>query len=105
MAAQIQHKRGDTFEAQCTYKNPDGTPHSLAGIAMSGQFRRPNDTLLTNIDITVTDEDNGGYSLSVADTSLWPLGVVSFDIQYIINGKTTSTETVEVEIVKDITHG
>ena len=100
----FDHKRGDNFFVSCVYKDGDGTRVSLDGITITSQVRTPSGVLVSDCVATVTDEDQGEYSLEVADTSLWPLGRLEWDIQYSLDGgRVISSETVCVNVLKDVT--
>jgi CRISPR/Cas system type I-B associated protein Csh2 (Cas7 group RAMP superfamily) len=102
----ITIKRGDTLTLQCQYTDANGVPLSLADYAIKSQIRDALDTLIAEFIVTVTDEINGRYTLSLADVDVLPVNKkdVYFDIEYRLNDVVVSTATESILVVKDITH-
>lgn len=99
----ISHKRGDSLNAACVYKDEDGVPISLAGITIASQVRTPRGVLISNCVVAVTNEVGGAFSLDIDDTSMWPVGMLEWDIQYSYDSIVISTETVGINVLRDVT--
>lgn len=53
----------------------------------------------------ITNANNGEYSLTAEDTTEWPLGILVMDIEYTDTlGFIHSTETFEIDVLKDVTY-
>lgn len=99
----IAHKRGDTFAPSAQFCNADGSPASLAGFTVRSQLRDAGERLVHVFAIEIVDVAAGSYRFTPVDTAGWPLGVLQMDIEYIQGGLTTSSETLELEVVKKVT--
>jgi hypothetical protein len=99
----IQHKRGDTFNILCEYKDANNQPIDLTNITVTSQVRDTNDNLIDTLVYTVVDAISGQYTLSAASTPNWVVGKLLCDIQYINGGTTTSTDTFIIDCIKDET--
>jgi hypothetical protein len=99
----IQHKRGDTWEPACTFRNADGvaTDYSALGITITSQVRTPAGKLIANL--TVAAAAGTGNFTTTGATASWPLGNLHWDIQFTQSGKSFSTQTAVIEMVKDVT--
>lgn len=102
-------KRGDTFSFVGNYvdEDEDGnqTPINLDDYTIVSQVRRKNNTLLSTAVITKSDQstDPGEYLLEIANTTGWPLEEVIWDVQYTLDGRIMSTETVYITVTQDAT--
>ena len=97
------HKRGDTFYKANVVSDENGAV-DISGWTITSQLRDSNDALIAQCAVVVTNAVTGSYTLTVADTTAWPLGALFWDIQYIDGGgKIYSTETIQVVVLKDIT--
>lgn len=103
----IKHKRGDTFEVVCTYKDTTGTPTNLTSIDIKSQIRNVKGELLSELTVTKLDQtlNPGKFTLgaSASTTQLWTTETFYWDIQYTSSGVVTSTETMTIEVVQDQT--
>ena len=102
----VRHKRGDTFELLLLLPEadyPDGY-FLLWDVASQIRYR---DELVSDLTVEWTDPaaDTRGLRLSHNTTELWPLGELEVDVQLTrqSDGYTRSTETIVVEVVRDIT--
>lgn len=98
----IDFKRGDTFALGAA---ASGTGDAgLAGWSIRSQIRN-GDTLVAELDVDVTDEAGGEFTLSYSgDTSAWPLRRLETDIEYTDpDGNVVSTETYYISVLKDVT--
>lgn len=100
--ANVSIKRGDTF-AYSFELTDNGTP--LTGIAgqLKSQVRTNGGDLLSELAIAETATP-GTYVATAASTAEWPVKTVYFDIQRTdSNGVVTSTDTVGIDVIKDVT--
>ena len=109
MTTTIQRKRGDAFELECT-ESADGVPVNLTGYTVASQIRTlAGDELVDTATITLADQGTspGVFTLYVAKerTRLWEPGRnLAFDVEFTPpNGKSWSSATVTIDVVKDIT--
>jgi hypothetical protein len=97
-----KHKRGDTFSFEVSL---NGTVWDGAAVGeLKSQIRDLADTLVADLIVTVT-ETPGTFRFKAADTSNWPIGTVVTDIQRTApDGTITSSETLKIPVIKDVTH-
>lgn len=99
--------RGDTFSRACRYKADNVNPTDLTDITIKSQIRQQSGALVAELVVTKRDQDTqtGVYVLTCADTSLWPIGTLEWNIRYTTAGGITSTETLELKVIRSVTHG
>ena len=105
MTAEIEHKRGDTYKIAVVLTESDGTtPIDMTGWTVRSQVRRRK-TLISTLDVTYDDRVNGEFTLSLDDTTDWPVCELSSDIEYTDgNDDVKSSETYTISIIGDITY-
>jgi hypothetical protein len=105
MASRFALKRGDSFIANCIYKDADGIPVNLdtAGIEIVSKVRSPDGLTLFPLEVTIKDQvaTPGGYSIT-GDTSSWPLGELSWDIRFNQAGQSFPSETIQFRVTEPI---
>lgn len=97
----IPHKRGDTFLLTCTTDVP------LTGYSIASQVRDKSFKLIAQLTVNITQTTpDGVYTLTYpTGTSTWPVGLLECDVQYTNNaGIIISTETFEINVLRDVTH-
>lgn len=102
----MEHKRGDSFDyfIEIPLDFPDGY---FGEWGVSAQLRdQENDTLVAQLDAQWADPvTTRRLDLKKLNTRSWPLTSCEFDVQFVrtVDSYTMSTNTVVVEIVKDVT--
>lgn len=98
-ATTIQHKRGDTFIANCVRTDTDITDWTI-----TSQIRDMDEELVADCDVTITDAAEGQYTVRVDDTENWPVGFLLWDVECIDTANVKqSTDTIRVRVLADIT--
>lgn len=61
--------------------------------------------LIADFTVTKTDAENGKFTLShpAEDTQLWKSRVYDADVQFLIDGKKSSSQTFQIDVKTDIT--
>jgi hypothetical protein len=103
MSIIIQHKRGDSFKVSGVYENDAGAASPLTGTTITSQIRNRNNALVSELAVIVDDIPNGLYHLDAGDTSNWPIDLLWWDIQFTSSAGVGSSETVTIDVVKDVT--
>ena len=99
----VNHKRGDTFSFSAAFA-VDGVPVEGLANKLKCQVRTRKDVLISEMTITESATP-GTYIFTVADTADWPIGELYYDIQMTDDaGIITSSETVTINVIKDVTH-
>lgn len=99
-------KQGDTFILGCTYKNSSKVAESVSDVEIKSQARRAaTNNLVQEFEIFKSDQTThpGEFSLS-AQTNSWPLGLINIDIQFTYGDIVISTDTFQVQVIRDNTH-
>lgn len=104
----FRHKRGATFDmtGQIVASGTTVAP-SFTGLVGSAQVRTLSDTLVDNLTFQWVDINQRIVRISKESTASWPLGVVELDIRFadVLSNVYVYTETVQFQVVKDVTHG
>ena len=102
----IEVKRGDTFSLDCQVFEADGvTPTDITAWTIRSQVRTTAGALLTSLTAAITTAADGEYTLTAlpVDTATWPRAA-RMDIEYTDSGGVVlSTETLALDVVRDIT--
>jgi hypothetical protein len=107
--ADIENKRGDTFEWLMSFPEVDYPDGYFVGWEVTAQIRTENGRLIGNLAATWADpaEDTRILRLfaSASETSSWAVGEHELDVQLVrdSDGTTKSTATKIVEIIRDVT--
>ena len=106
MTERINHKVGDTFTAACEawLDEAGASPRDLTNVSIKCVLRSAMKDPIT-IHGIVVDAVNGQYELraSAVQTAKWTPGLYLADIQYTESGVVDSTETFQIDAVRDIT--
>lgn len=103
--ATISHKRGDTFELNCSIEN-GGVGVDITAWTITSQARDDDDSVLQSFTVTKTNASTGQFSLSATatQTESWGLGSYSVDIEFVEGGgEVNSSETFTLNVLRDIT--
>lgn len=102
----VTQKRGDTFYIEATYCADGTNATDLTSYTITSQVRDMQGELVSSLTITKSANQSttgkGKFTLQ-ADTSLWPIATLIWDIEYVVNGITQSTETIKIRVVQDVT--
>lgn len=106
MADPVKFKRGDTFNFLLTVPT-DYVDGFWLGWVVTSQIRTARGKLIDDLTATWEDpaEDTRVLRLFNAETTAWPVGQQEVDVQFTKTSDSTvrSTQTLLVEVVKDIT--
>ena len=102
MATLNPHKRGDTFKiVNCQLLDENNDPRDLTDISIRSQLRNVRDQVIVEFQVV---KNQFAYDLIAPSTEEWPIGMAYMDVEYTeSNGTVFSTETIEMQIVRDIT--
>lgn len=101
----VEHKRGDSFIANVTYRNADTqVAIDITSIDIKSQIRSATGILITELIVAKTEPLLGKFTLTDDDTQDWPFGQdLIWDIQYSIDGNKISTKTMQIHVEIDAT--
>lgn len=97
-------KRGDSFNLACVYKE-NGVPANLTQYTINSQLRDSSDNLVQALTATKADQASlpGAFTLSAADSSVFPIDMLRCDIQFIEGTTVRSTQTFFIPVEEDVT--
>ena len=100
-------KRGDTFGFNIKLSSDDGAPLELQLGDIRRQLRTMSDALIVELAVAHMGID-GGYYLSAPSTEDWPITesgspALIMDIEFTIDGRIRSSETMKIRVRKDVT--
>ena len=96
-------KKGDTLAFIATLTDQENKP--IIGIAdnLKADVKTINDLKIAEFVITENDTIGGNYLFEIMDTTKFPVDILYTDIQYSNNGIVTSSETMTIQVTKDVT--
>jgi hypothetical protein len=99
-------KRGDIFQLGGIAKDSGGITIDLTAVTLRSQVRTVGGALVAELLVNKADQvtNKGEFSLSFATTTDWPTGYLLIDIEQRVGAGVTSSETVRVPVLEDITH-
>lgn len=105
---EIQQKLGDSLSWEIVLKDDTtGLPINLTGGTIEVEFRGLNGSGLITPVVTILDQGTnpGEFTVVVADGEVFRESPKSLfaDIQFVLGGITTSSETFKLKLVPDIT--
>lgn len=99
----INIKKGDTFSVAVIAKDGSGSPVNLTGYTIAPKVKDNAGNVIATPSVSVTNAATGEYTITVADTSAWPLGVLFGDVTYTGPGSVVeSTETFKIIVQENI---
>lgn len=99
----INIKKGDTFSIAVIAKDGSGSPVNLTGHTIAPKIKDNAGNVIATPSVSVTNAAAGEYTLTVNDTSGWPVGVLYGDVTYTDPGSViTSTETFQIIVQEAI---
>lgn len=103
-------KRGDSYQATCTYRGDGTNPSSIAGFTIAAQLRTPSGGLIADMVVTPLTQSGatlGKFTLTKDKiyTAKWePSDSYEMDIEITdVAGIKRSCETFNQPVVKDVT--
>ncbi len=102
MASQIRIKRGETLALQALFVDNDGTPIDLTNATLTAQLRDPVGDLVATLPIVRTATD-GVATITVPNTSDWPVGMLRTDILCVSSGLGVITDTIGIRVERAVT--
>lgn len=96
-------KRGDSFALYAELEW-DGEPLIIDASALRSQIRTKNNKFISELSISkdVTQGENV-FVLEASDTNNWPVASLFMDIEIDDGGVITSSATIEIPVIRDVT--
>lgn len=102
----MEHKRGDSFDYYIDIPE-DFEDGYFVGWKASAQLRdQATGVLIATFDVSWADpQTTRRLDIRKVNTRSWPVATAEFDVQFVrtSDGFTTSSNTVDLEIIKDVT--
>ena len=102
MRAEICLKQGAALVLNLQFSNPDGTPADLSAVALSSMLRDGQNNVIATLPIAL-GATTGTASISVANTTAWPIGVLRGDIKAVAAGLAAYSQTFALRIEPAVT--
>lgn len=106
----LRFRRGATFDFSgpiTVVLSATGEPVTdLTGWTATSQIRKPDDTLIADIQATIFTQEGKNYLrlFTTASTASWPVGAAVMDVRYVdASGHVVFTETTHLIIEKTVT--
>jgi hypothetical protein len=107
MSTRIIHKRGDTFDRLLAFPEADYPNGFFLLWDAASQLRTTSGRLIAELTVEWADPAATTRILRLFnnETDGWPLGLHELDVEFVrqADGVVRSTETIEVEVIKDAT--
>ena len=95
-------KRGDTFAFYANITDEAGAALITDTMYLRSQVRDTKNKLIAELVIAPTDI-GGRYLFTAAETNTWPVSKLLMDIEINNDGQISSSQTVEISVLKDVT--
>jgi hypothetical protein len=102
MPHEIRIKQGASLLLQLSFVDNTGAPVDLTNATLTAQLRNPIGDLIATLPIVKTDI-TGVATITVADTHLWPIGMLRTDILCVAAGLGVISETAGVRVERAVT--
>ena len=89
---QISVKQYDTLAIHCEYSDDDGTPLSIAGVAVYADMQSMAGVVVDRLSVDIIDIDNGRFEL-IPSVDAYAPGTYKIDVLFEQNGRRVSSET------------
>lgn len=98
----IKFKRGTTFAVDVAYTPTPSGPATLLDLEIRSQVRKGS-TLFADLTVVVAPDGLSMQVFAPLGTELWPYAVLSWDLRFELDGSVFYSETVEIEVVREVT--
>ncbi|SFM92834.1 hypothetical protein [Nitrosomonas communis] len=96
-------KKGDTYSVAAIAKDGSGSPVNLTGHTIVAKIRDAAGNVIATPSVSVTSAAAGEYTMTVADTSAWPVTTLYSDVTYTDpQSAVASTETFQIIVQEAI---
>ncbi|WP_430229929.1 hypothetical protein [Nitrosomonas communis] len=96
-------KKGDTYSVAAIAKDGSGSPVNLTGYTIVAKIRDAAGNVIATPTVSVTSAAAGEYTMTVNDTSGWPVTTLFSDVTYTAPGPVVeSTETFQIIVQEAI---
>ena len=99
---EIRIKRGAALIMQMAFTDDFSVPIDLTNVTLAAQVRDSSDNLVAVLPITITAQ-TGIATVQVADTTLWPVGLLRTDILLTTAGLPVLSESIPIRVNRQIT--
>ncbi len=90
-------KRGSAFQLTITAANADGTTFDMNSVSWAGEIRDARGVLIATLTV-VPSATAGVGTVTVADTTAWPEGLLRGALLISDNGLPTETQTFGIDV-------
>jgi hypothetical protein len=98
----ISLKRGASLDLTLDFQSDAGAPIDLTGATITSQVRDSSDNLVLAL-TPVATANAGEVRITVADTSLWPLGLLRCDVRVAVAGMVEFSDAFLIQVTRSVT--
>ena len=102
MTNRIEIKQGEALLMQWLFQNDDGSAADLSNVTLRSHVRTVTGDLVTSLPIVRT-ATQGIATVTVADTTMFPVGELRCDILAVVNGLNDLSETFGIRVGRAVT--
>lgn len=99
---QISVKQYDTLAIHCEYSDDDGTPLSIAGVAIYADMQNMAGVVVDRLSVDIIDIDTGRFEL-VPSAPSYEVGTYKIDVLFEQDGRRVSSETFMLSVTSAVT--
>lgn len=100
---QAKIKRGQALQLTLAFANADESAFDLTTVTIWGEVRDPRDVLVAQLVLVPTGVP-GMATITVADTTAWPQGLLKADLMIMDGGLPTPTDTFGIMVAGAVTY-
>ncbi len=100
----LEIKRGSVFQVTLSFADGNNAPFDISQVTVSGEVRDPRGVLVAQLTLQPVSGTPGVGTVTVADTSAWPLGLLKADLLISDGVLPTISETFGINVVPSVTY-
>ncbi len=97
-------KRGAALQITVTMANADGTAFDLSAVTVTGHVRDARNVLVAELSLEPVSGTPGAGSITVQDTTSWPIGLLKADLYITDQQLPAITRTFGINVVPSVTY-
>ena len=100
---ELRIKQGEALLFQMTFLHEDNSAVDLTSVTLAAQVRDPVGNLVATLPIVVTGTTRGVATVTLADTTQWPLGLLRADVRATAGGLPVLSDTFGIRVNRAVT--
>jgi hypothetical protein len=100
--SEIRIKRGASLNLALAFRRGDGLAADVTHMVLTSQVRDPQGRLVATLPL-VKQPEIGEVTVTVLDTTQWPIGRLRCDLTAAAGGQVLYSETFAVQVAREVT--